>query len=228
MDFSLLIPAFNEAHTIARAVDETRRFFDALGSFEILIVDDGSVDETASIVERLQRDDARVRLIRHQSNLGKGAAVKSGAAQALGDVMLFLDADLSTHPEAFRAFLPLLPTADILIGSRRVDGATIAEYQPFYRNGAGQIFNCFIRYYLGLHFQDTQCGFKVFHRRTLYLFEHLESKGWAFDVELLLRAQRDGLVIREVPVTWRNGKESRVRLSDAWSILRELRRMKLR
>jgi len=132
----------------------------------------------------------------------------------------------ATHPSQFRKFLPELEKADMIIGSRRVSGSRIAEQQPFYRVWAGRLFNLFIRWYLGIRFQDTQCGFKAFHRRTFFLFKSLNAKGWTFDVELLLQAQKKEFVIREVPVTWRNGRESRVRLSDAWGIFQELRQMK--
>lgn len=226
LEFSIIIPAFNEARTIGRAIRETQNVFDDLGAYEILVVDDGSKDATASIVQKLQKTDTRIRLIRLARNQGKGAAVKMGVLKANGVWALFLDADLATHPSQMRKFLPYLKTADVIIGSRRMTGARIAESQPFYRVWAGRGFNLIIRWYLGIHFQDTQCGFKAFHRRTFFLFKALKAKGWAFDVELLLRAQEDGFLIQEVPVTWRHGHESRVRLSDAWGILQELRRMK--
>lgn len=225
--FSIIIPAFNEARTIGKAIRETKRIFDDLdASYEILVVDDGSSDTTASLVKTLARSIPQVRLIQHAKNQGKGAAVKTGILEAHGTWALFLDADLATHPSQFRKLLPYLEKDDVVIGSRRVSGSRIAEQQPFYRVWAGRLFNLIIRWYLGIRFQDTQCGFKAFHRRTFSLFKSLNSKGWTFDVELLLRAQEKGFTIQEVPVTWRHGRETRVRLSDAWIIFRELHQMK--
>ncbi|MEI7512487.1 MAG: dolichyl-phosphate beta-glucosyltransferase [Candidatus Uhrbacteria bacterium] len=227
MVFSIIIPAFNEARTIEKAVRETVRIFDdILSSYEIIVVDDGSTDATVLATKTLVKNFSCVRLIEHKTNKGKGAAVKTGILAAKGTWALFLDADLATHPSQFRKFLPALKSHDIIIGSRRLIGARIAERQPFYRIWAGRAFNLFIHWYLDIRFQDTQCGFKAFHRRTFPLFRTLHATGWTFDVELLLRAQEEGFAIQEIPVTWRHGRESRVHLSDIWKILRELHTMK--
>ncbi|MCE9585784.1 glycosyltransferase family 2 protein [Candidatus Uhrbacteria bacterium] len=226
-EFSVIVPAYNEAPTIEAAVHEIRSTFSELGClYEIVIVDDGSTDETATIATALSATIPQIRLIRHEKNQGKGTAVKTGVLAASGIWVLFLDADLATHPSEFKKILPYLDTADIIMGSRRVLGARITKQQPFYRVWLGSAFNLFVRRYLGIQFHDTQCGFKAFHRRTLSLFNALNATGWAFDVELLLRAQEKGYMIQEVPVTWRHGRETRVRLADAWSIFRELLRMK--
>jgi dolichyl-phosphate beta-glucosyltransferase len=173
------------------------------------------------------RDLSQLKLIRHPINQGKGAAVRSGIQAATGDFFLFLDADLATHPSEFEKFLPVLQQADIVIGSRTARGSVIARQQPVYRVLLGKIFNrLVVRWYLGLPFFDTQCGFKVFQRKAKPLFDDLTSRGWAFDVELLLRARQAGLRIAEVPVEWRHGRESRVRLRDVFQILGELKGMK--
>lgn len=227
MVFSIIIPAFNEARTIEKAVRETVRIFDTIGSsYEIIVVDDGSSDATTSITKNLSKELSCLRLIEHKTNKGKGAAVKTGILAAKGTWALFLDADLATHPSQFRKFLPFLKTHEVIIGSRRLVGARIAEKQPFYRVWAGRAFNQFIRRYLDIRFEDTQCGFKAFHRQTFPIFKTLRATGWTFDVELLLRAQEEGFAIQEIPVTWRHGRESRVHLSDIWKILRELHAMK--
>ncbi len=228
-DFSVVIPAFNEEKTVEAAVLEISRVFRGLGKmFEVIVVDDGSSDRTADIVETLvgARRAVPLRLIKHQFNLGKGAAVKTGVLAAQGEWIVFLDCDLATHPSEIEKALPLLGSCDVVIGSRRVAGADIAERQPVHRHWLGRIFNLGIRIYLKLPFHDTQCGFKLFHRRTIPLFENLESLGWAFDVELLCRALRCGYRIKEIPVTWRNGPESRVKLGHSVAILREIRRIK--
>ncbi len=224
--FSIILPAYNEEGSISLALKETGRVFGALGRpYEVIVVDDGSTDRTVSVVESLGRADTR--LIRHDTNAGKGAAVKTGVAQASGDHLLFLDCDLATHPSQFLSFLPHLETADVLIGSRRVAGANIVEAQPPHRVLLGRAFNLVIRRSLDLPFSDTQCGFKVFTREAAQqVFPDLASRGWTFDVELLLRARNAGLTIKELPVEWRHGRESRVRVRDAWKILKEIRALR--
>lgn len=228
-DFSVIIPAFNEEKTVQTAILETWQVLGVLGkSFEIIVVDDGSTDGTANVVENLvgARRAVPLRLIRHVSNQGKGAAVKTGVLAAQGEWVLFLDADLATHPSEIEKALPLLGNADVIIGSRRVQGADIAERQPMHRHWLGRLFNLGVRGYLKLPFHDTQCGFKLFSRRSLPLFENLKSRGWAFDVELLYLAKMRGFPIREIPVIWRNGRESRVKYSHVIRILQEIFRIK--
>jgi glycosyltransferase involved in cell wall biosynthesis len=140
--------------------------------------------------------------------------------------MIFLDADLSVHPSEISRLAAAMDDADIVIGSRRVLGATIPEPQPILRDLAGRLFNIAVRIMTGLPYRDTQCGFKAYHRRTTPVFQELETSGWAFDVELLVRSRPHGFIIKEVPVTWRHGRESRVRWSDAKNIFNALRRMR--
>lgn len=226
--YSVIIPAYNEERTIARAVRETSRVFSSLEKpFEIIVVDDGSSDRTATVVERMRRDHPELALLRHPSNQGKGAAVRTGVERATGDIFLFLDADLATHPSEFDQFIPAFKRADIVVCSRSVKGTRIAERQSFLRVLAGKLFNLLaVRWYLGMPYRDTQCGFKAFTQKTKPLFRDMRASGWVFDVELLWRARRAGYRIVERPVTWRHGRDSRVRLLDAIRIVQELRVIK--
>lgn len=225
--YSVVIPAYNEEKTIAKAVRETRRVFRLYRKpFEIIVVDDGSRDATREIVSDLKARIPELALVRHRTNLGKGAAVRTGSLAARGEHILFLDADLATHPSEFTKFRPHLAEHDILIGSRRVAGAEISVRQPIYRHWLGRIFNLVVRRYLDLPYRDTQCGFKVVSRPAKALFILQRSGGWAFDVELLKRAQERSLRIKELPVTWNHGHETRVRLGHVWKILQDLRRIK--
>ena len=225
--FPVILPAYNEASAIERAILETAASFDALAApYEIIVVDDGSTDGTAALAEAMRARFPTVRVARHATNAGKGAAVRTGAQAAEGEVVLFLDCDLSTHPDTFRSFIPLLTTHDLVIGSRRVKGAVIPEPQPLWRSLLGRAFNAFIRIYLRLPYHDTQCGFKAVKRSALPILKTITSDGWAFDVELLARAREAGLTVVECPITWNNRRESRVRLGSAWSILNELRQIK--
>ena len=225
--YSIIIPAYNEELVIARAVQETQHYFSLLDTpFEIIVVDDGSRDRTAEIVRSFQSSLPSLRLIQQPSNQGKGAAVQAGALAARGTFILFLDADLSTQPSEFSNFIPHLYESDILIGSRGLPASHISLRQPAYRSWAGKLFNLLIRSYLDLPFRDTQCGFKVFHKRTKVLFEEQQTMGWAFDVELLLRAKKHGFRVRELPIHWKNDPHSKVKLTSFMSIIRELIRMK--
>lgn len=221
--YSIILPAWNEEHTVEQAITRNASFFASLNQpFEILVIDDGSTDKTPQKVEQLKQKHSELILIQHSSNQGKGAAIQTGMRAAKGEIRIFQDCDLSVSPETARQYLSLQTKSDILIGSRRIPGANIAKAQPWIRTQLGTLFNWLIRLKTGLPYRDTQCGFKIFHARTLPIFEQLRTKGWSFDVELLLRAKQHGFSITEIPVTWHNGNESKLRLRDAWKIGKEI------
>lgn len=221
--YSIIFPAWNEASNIDRAINQTIEAFVKFEKpFEILVIDDGSTDTTSAIVQKLQTNIPNLKLIHHQKNQGKGAAVSTGMKQAKGNICLFMDCDLSVAPSTFESMLPLLEQNDIIIGSRRIKKGQILEPQPWHRNLLGILFNKLIQFRTGLTYRDTQCGFKAFRSNTLFLFEDLVSTGWTFDVELLVKAHRAHLRVKEIPVDWRNGKTSRLKLRDAWKIWKEL------
>lgn len=231
--YSIIIPAWNEAHTIARAVRETSALLAELeGSSEIIVVDDGSADETHTIVTGLSNEmpsNVSLRCLRLTHNQGKGAALQAGVSVAQGTYVAFLDADLATRPKELRQGFALLETADIAIGSRRVPQASIQKPQTQLRSLAGQCFNLIVRLWLNLPYRDTQCGCKAFRADVAKrLFGELTTTGWAFDVELLCRARELSYRIVEFPVLWTNGPVSRVRLRDTWQIMRDLMRIKHR
>ncbi|HEU0051279.1 MAG TPA: dolichyl-phosphate beta-glucosyltransferase [Patescibacteria group bacterium] len=222
---SIIIPAYNEEKKIEYAVREVSHAFARFGAtYEIIVVDDGSRDRTGLIVRKLAKSIPYLRLIRHRKNSGKGAAIKTGVRHARGRLLFFLDADLSTHPREFAEFLPYLEEYDVVFGSRRTRGTTITKRQPRFRIWAGKLFNFFVRSALQVPFRDTQCGFKAFHRRVRPLFLRLTSKRWVFDAEFLANAVHRGFSLKELPVTWHHGRESRVRLRDVFNIFRELLR----
>ena len=214
--FGAVIPAYNELGRIRRAVLDTRS---VLGEYaDIIVVDDGSTDATAE-----EARTAGARVIAHEMNRGKGAAVKTGALASTSEWILVLDADLSAHPSMLARFLSHIDTHDIVFGSRRTSGAMIGTQQPWFRVKAGQLFNAFMRAVTGLPYRDTQCGFKAYRMEACRkLFEQQAVDGWAFDVELLVQACRRGLRIAEVPVEWSHVEESKVRLAHGLSILRDL------
>lgn len=219
-EFSVVIPAYNEAGRIAIAILDTK---DVLGEqAEIIVVDDGSTDSTS-----LEAEAAGATVLRHQMNRGKGAAVKMGALASTGEWLLVLDADLSTHPRELEKFRHYFNISDLLIGSRRMNGALIPRQQPWYRVQAGQVFNLIMRKIIGLPYRDTQCGFKAFRMEVCRpIFEALTTNGWSFDVELLLRAKQAGLRITELPITWNHASKSKVKFRHALRTLSELWRLR--
>jgi len=210
---SLVIPAFNEANRIKDSLRGIAEYlkttkFDS----EILVVDDGSSDETAAIVQRL--DYSGLALIRNDINRGKGYSVRRGVLAATGDFVLFSDADLSTPIEELDRLLAaaVQEKADVVVGSRGLDSRLIEKHQSSVRENGGRLFNVMVRMLLGLNIRDTQCGFKLFRRSTVQsAFQKQTTDGFGFDPELLFLMSRQGLKILEVPVRWRHADGSKIR-----------------
>lgn len=227
MFLSIIIPVYNESRQIEGTLKKVHQFFISKNfDFEIIVVDDGSSDETAGLVLNLAKLLSGVQLIRLPRNIGKGGAVKAGALVARGKWILFLDADLSTAPEEFDKFVSLMPNYDIIIGSRAMVGAVIKVHQSWWRENVGRWLNVILRLWLGLPFRDTQCGFKLFNQKTKPLFSEQRLAGWLFDAELLYLASRQKFKIKEVPIVWSHDPTSTVRLVQTFDILRDLWRIK--
>ena len=228
-DLSVVIPAFNEAlrlgNSLAAIASYLRR---GGGSFEILVVDDGSGDATAQVASGFAADGVRVLVL--PENLGKGAALRAGVLASAGELVLLCDADLSTPIEDLERLTARLAEADIAFGSRSIAGARIVRHQPFYREAMGKAFNLLIRLlgFRGLH--DTQCGFKLLRGPAAReLFAEMTIDRFAYDVELLALARLRGLRVVEVGVTWADSTGSRVRpVHDALGMLRDVVVLRLR
>jgi dolichyl-phosphate beta-glucosyltransferase len=220
---SIVIPAYNEATRIGAAIDASLAHFDDRGiAGELIVVDDGSTDETPALVQGYQEKDARVRLVRLPENRGKGAAVRAGMLGSVGRRALFMDADLSTPlGELLRLEQALDGGADVAIGSRALLGSRIERRQHPGRELMGKTFNLLVRWLALSGFRDTQCGFKLFTRQAAdTLFAEARVDRFAFDVEILLLARGRFRVV-EVPVVWRHMDHSKV------SPLRDAARMAL-
>ncbi len=227
--YSIVIPAFNEAARLPRALEKIRdyllgRGFDA----EVLVVDDGSTDATAKIAREAGLDwpDSLrgVRLVLNGENRGKGYSVRHGMLEARGEIALFTDADLSAPIEEFDKLLAALADADVAIGSRAVDRRLISVHQSRLREIAGIIFNRFVRIFTGLPFEDTQCGFKAFRMdRARIIFEQQRIERFGFDPEILFLAKRHGLRCVEVPVRWAHDPATKVNVySDSVKMFLDL------
>jgi dolichyl-phosphate beta-glucosyltransferase len=226
---SVIIPAYNEVvrlgNTLTAVVNYLRQSWP---EGELIVVDDGSTDETASLAREIFKASGRLRtsVISYKSNLGKGRAVRLGLLAARGDVALFSDADLSTPiTEAPKLVEPIMNGQfDVTIGSRALDRRLIGTHQPWRREQAGRVFNLAVRLATGLPFWDTQCGFKAFRMSTCRpLVEAATVDRFGFDVELLYLAFRAGLRMKEVPVRWDHYEGSKVSLgSDSFRMLNEV------
>ncbi|MBT7068081.1 MAG: glycosyltransferase [Verrucomicrobia bacterium] len=231
MDLSLLIPAYNERARILQTVDSVRSFLATRSwTFEILVIDDGSLDDTAAVVEQGAGSRPGLRCVRARANAGKGAAIRLGLAAALGDVTGFIDADDKTDIAALdEVFAQLQAGADIVIGDRTLAGSDIAVPRRAYRQWGSDQFRRLLRWWMGLgDFPDTQCGFK-FSRTTVMreLFQCMQTDGYMFDVELLLLATRKGQSVARIPVRWRDDPDSRFKpVSGSLRNLRELSRIR--
>ncbi len=225
-NYSIVIPAFNEAHRIPATLESVVSCIRARGwSAEVVVVDDGSTDATAQVVRAFVEHAPEVRLMQNPGNRGKGYSVRSGLLNALGEVVMFTDADLSAPmEEAQGLFDAIAGGADIAIGSRWLERNRQTIRQPLYRQFFGRCFNGVTRLVMGLHFADTQCGFKAFTRaaaQTIFQLQTIER--WGFDPEILFIAVKRGYSIAEVPVSWAHDERTRMSyLKDGMKMLEEI------
>ena len=225
--YSIVIPAYNERLRIIATLDAVvacvrRQHWDA----EVIVVNDGSTDETADLVRDFARNAPEVRLMENPSNRGKGYSVRNGLVHAQGNIVMFTDADLSAPiDEADRLFAAIEQDgADIAIGSRWLATSRQTHRQPLYRQFFGRCFNALTRMVMRLPYADTQCGFKAFTRdaaQTVFQLQTIER--WGFDPEILFIARKRRFKVKEVPVSWAHDARSRISyLRDGIQMLKEL------
>jgi dolichyl-phosphate beta-glucosyltransferase len=215
---SIIIPAYNEQKRLPGTLARIRDYFAAARTpgeeIEVIVVDDGSTDGTASVVQERMRDMPCLRLLSNGGNRGKGYSVRHGMLEARGRLVLFTDADLSSPIEESAKLLAAIEAGnDLAIGSRAIDRSLIKVHQSRLREIAGMIFNGLVKLFTGLPFHDTQCGFKAFVReRSQIIFEQQRVERFGFDPEILFLAQHHGLRSVEVPVRWAHDPATRVRV----------------
>jgi len=223
---SIVIPAYNESARIEATLDRVMSCVCHEGwDAEVLVVDDGSKDDTSAIVQRCMDLHPRLHLIKNPGNRGKGYSVRNGLLQAAGDIVMFTDADLSAPmEEATRLIAAIERGADVAIGSRWLERARQTIHQPLYRQFFGRCFNAITRGVMGLPFKDTQCGFKAFRRESAQVIFRLQRiERWGFDPEILFIARKLKYSIEEVPVTWGHDERSRMSyLKDGMKMLEEM------
>lgn len=226
VDLSVIVPAYNEEHRLLPTLERLHAYLSAQPlRYEILVVDDGSKDDTCGVVIRAMSSIPNLELVRQMPNKGKGAAVRRGMLHARGQIRVMCDADCSMPPEQLpRLLAPIIACkAEISIGSRYAEGAKTDVKQPLYRVLWSRLCNKVIQRSLVPGVRDTQCGFKAFTAEAARdLFASATIDGWAFDLEILALARRRGFAIAEIGVEWKDDNRSRVNpLKDMWKVIRE-------
>ncbi len=222
---SIVVPAYEEEERLGASIRKILAFVGENGvKAELIVVDDGSRDRTAAIAREtcLEFKDASTKVIRYETNRGKGFAVKTGLLAASADIALFSDADLSTPIEEMHNLIDPIGSGeyDLTFGSRALDRTLIGTHQPWRREQGGRVMNLIIKSMSGLPFYDTQCGFKAFNMTKFRpLLDLMTIDRFGFDVEFLYVANHNGLRLKEIPVRWNNVEGSKV------SVFRDTRRM---
>lgn len=228
--YSVVIPAYNEGTRLGATLEKVLSYIAQHAcDAEVIVVNDGSRDNTADLVRSFAEKNPGLRLVENPGNRGKGYSVRNGMLTARGRVILFTDADLSSPIEEVPKLLKALADgADIAIGSRWLRSELQTQRQPLHRQLFGRIFNLLLRITLGLRFRDTQCGFKVFRRRaaqTIFPLQRIER--WGFDPEILFLARKFGFTVQEVPVAWGHSGETRINpLLDGARMFQEMLRVR--
>ena len=228
--YSIVIPAYNEGQLLGATLERVLGYVRQQGwNAEVIVVNDGSLDNTAELVRSFAVLDPMVRLIENPGNRGKGYSVRNGMLNARGEIIAFSDADLSSPIEELPKLLAALQAgADIAIGSRWLQAELQTHRQSLHRQLFGRIFNGLNRVILGLQFKDTQCGFKAFTRRAAQAILPLQQiERWGFDPEILFLARKFGLRVTEVPVRWGHVGGTRINpLVDGARMFQEMLRIR--
>ena len=228
--YSIVIPAYNEGARLGATLEKVLVYVHSQGwEAEVIVVNDGSRDGTPGIVRAFAGNDPIVHLVENPGNRGKGYSVRNGMLHARGRVVLFSDADLSSPiEEAPKLFQALDEGVDIAIGSRWLRAETQTQRQPLHRQLFGRVFNLLLRITLGLHFADTQCGFKAFKQPAVQaIFPLQKIERWGFDPEILFLARKFKFKVKEVPVAWGHSGGTRIHpLVDGSRMFQEMLRIR--
>ena len=232
MDLSIVIPALDESKKIGRDIKESATFLEGNGlAGEIIVVDDGSKDNTAEVAKQSLADPPagiNVKVERYPHHRGKGYDIRTGIKQTNGEYVMFADSGCCVPYEDVLRGLQLLKdgACDIAHGSRKMRGCHIEKTQSLYRRICSKMFHWFVIHYMKVpaEFTDTQCGFKIYKGDVArHLYGECITDGFIFDVEIILRAQKEGYRIKEFPIDWTCDRDSRLSPTrSSWRVLSEL------
>ncbi|MDI6892697.1 MAG: glycosyltransferase family 2 protein [Actinomycetota bacterium] len=227
---SVVIPTYNEEGRIKETLSHIAKYLgDQHYSHEIIVIDDGSSDNTVKVVKDMCKQQNNISITQNDQNRGKGYSVRRGILQSRGEFILFSDADLSTPIEEVEEFLTYLrKDYDIAIGSRALAGSYIQIRQPWWREKMGKVFNLLARGLKLTEIKDTQCGFKCFKKDVAHdIFRKQKINHFCFDLEVLYVAGKRGYKIKEIPVQWQNSPTSKVNpVTDSIKMLFDLLKIK--
>ncbi len=218
---NLVIPVFNEEKRIEKTIETLKKGFSfrGLGFQKVIFVNDGSTDKTLLILRKSKKEiektlKVKVEIISYTENHGKGYAVKQGMLVSGTDYTLFSDADISTPLSEIKKFVPLMKTGiPVIIGTRKSGQSKIIKAQSLLRQALGRGFTSIANLLLGTNVSDFTCGFKAFSKDSKeVIFSNLKTERWSFDAEILFLAQKFNLIVKEVPVDWKDNGHSRVNL----------------
>lgn len=226
---SVVIPAYNEEKRISNTLLEIDRYLTKQDySYEIVVVNDGSTDKTAQVVNKFTNLVKNLKLIDNKENHGKGWVTRQGMLEAQGEYRIYVDADNAISMEQIESFWPYLDQGyNLIIGSIEVEGSKIEEHAAWYRRIVGKWSKYLIRLLTIWEIHDTQRAFKLFPAKVAQeVFSRQTIERWGFDIEILVIAKKLGYKIKELPVTWINPGESKVTLKSYWRTLKELFKIK--
>lgn len=205
---TILVPAYNEEKRIGNTLEKLLRF----SSCEILVVSE-STDKTNGIVLKLSQNVPNLRLVTSVKRLGKGGAFKKGVKNSRGEIIVLLDSDFPVLASDVENIISSIGKADVAVASREIEGTRIMIYPPLMRVFAGKVFANLVNFLFKLQIKDPQCGCKAFKKEVLdAVLPVLDSDGFDFDTELLVRCKRLGYIIKEIPVNWSYKPDSKVNL----------------
>jgi len=214
LEISVVFPAYNEAASLETAVEKvTQALNEFASSYEIIIAEDGSTDGTDKLSAALAAKSAFVKHIHGEKRLGRGAALKNAFKQSSGEVLVYMDLDLATDVKYLKSLVEAVEYEgyDFATGSRLLPESNVKRSGT--RHLASKTYNFMVRALLGSEVKDHQCGFKAFRREPLMqLLDEVGANHWFWDTEVLVRAYRRGYKIKEIPVSWKGGRETKVRL----------------
>ena len=218
---TVVLPAYNEASKLESAVNQVTNALDEFTrSYEVIIAEDGSTDGTDRFAAELAEKYPFVKHLHGEKRLGRGAALKKAFKQSSGEVLVYMDLDLATNLGHLKSLVDAIDSEgyDFATGSRLLPESNVKRSRT--RNVASKTYNFMVRRLLGSNVKDHQCGFKAFRRESLMgLLDEVRAKHWFWDTEVLVRGYRRGYRIKEIPVYWKGGSETKVRLlQDSFSM----------